>query len=285
MTTFTLKVIALIFMLTDHIGAFIPDMPIYLRFIGRLSAPIFFFCCAIGFSHTKSKTKYLMNLYIAGLLMALVQYFLNIDNNIFRTLFSMCIIIYLIDINKDKEFKTYLCMYLTWQIMSISIIMFLMNQWWFSLDNIALYLLPAFLGNIFYLEGGLSFVVLGIIFYYTRNNKKNMLIGFMSFVLLYFLSYGSSIINIILSQMYLGGGILEFLSNFMQFILEFIIGIQPMNVGIGFNPIVNYFWMMIFSVPFLLLYNGKRGRSFKYLFYIFYPLHIIILFFIGRYIS
>jgi hypothetical protein len=41
-------------------------------------------------------------------------------------------------------------------------------------------------------------------------------------------------------------------------------------------------WMMIAALPFIVLYNGERGRySLKYLFYAFYPLHIWILYFIG----
>ena len=31
------------------------------------------------------------------------------------------------------------------------------------------------------------------------------------------------------------------------------------------------------AIPFLFLYNGKRGRNLKYLFYIYYPLHIFVL--------
>lgn len=38
-------------------------------------------------------------------------------------------------------------------------------------------------------------------------------------------------------------------------------------------------WMMIAALPFIILYNGERGRySLKYLFYAFYPLHIWILY-------
>ncbi|MBK7179996.1 MAG: TraX family protein [Candidatus Promineifilaceae bacterium] len=41
-------------------------------------------------------------------------------------------------------------------------------------------------------------------------------------------------------------------------------------------------WMMIAALPFIIMYNGERGRySLKYFFYAFYPLHIWILYFIG----
>ena len=40
-------------------------------------------------------------------------------------------------------------------------------------------------------------------------------------------------------------------------------------------------WMMIAALPFIILYDGERGRySLKYLFYAFYPLHIWFLYFI-----
>lgn len=40
-----------------------------------------------------------------------------------------------------------------------------------------------------------------------------------------------------------------------------------------------YQWMMIAALPFIMLYNGERGRhSLKYLFYTFYPLHIWVLY-------
>jgi len=43
----------------------------------------------------------------------------------------------------------------------------------------------------------------------------------------------------------------------------------------------DYRWFVLSAIPFLLLYNGKRGRSFKYFFYIFYPIHIWILYYLS----
>lgn len=60
MTTSRLKYTALIFMTIDHIGAFIPGTPIWLHYIGRLAAPIFFFVAVEGIMHTVNRKKYLL---------------------------------------------------------------------------------------------------------------------------------------------------------------------------------------------------------------------------------
>ena len=53
---------------------------------------------------------------------------------------------------------------------------------------------------------------------------------------------------------------------------------------IGVSGSANYQWLMIFSLPLLWLYNGQRGQSapaLKHFFYLFYPLHIWIIYLIG----
>nr|WP_242996453.1 TraX family protein [Clostridium indicum] len=52
-----LKILALIFIFLDHIAEFIPGVPIWLHWIGRVSAPIFFFCMVWGFNGTTSYLK------------------------------------------------------------------------------------------------------------------------------------------------------------------------------------------------------------------------------------
>ena len=49
--------------------------------------------------------------------------------------------------------------------------------------------------------------------------------------------------------------------------------------------ILNPQWMMVFSLPFILMYNGKRGKNIKYFFYVFYPIHIWVLYIIGYFIE
>ncbi|HBC26527.1 MAG TPA: hypothetical protein DC013_03865, partial [Ruminococcaceae bacterium] len=125
MSTTALKLIALVLMVIDHTGEFIPNMPVALHWIGRLSAPIFVFCTVEGFSHTRSKKRYMLRLYTAGVLMGLLDRLVPyighaipnfspektwIQNNIFRTLFCILVICFLIDLfqKKDKNFKKYL---------------------------------------------------------------------------------------------------------------------------------------------------------------------------------
>lgn len=60
MSTFALKLTALICMLLDHIGFLTGSM--FLRCVGRLSFPIFAFLIARGFEHTRDAKRYMLRL-------------------------------------------------------------------------------------------------------------------------------------------------------------------------------------------------------------------------------
>lgn len=62
MTGFQLKLLAILAMTADHIGAvFFPEIPL-LRWIGRLAMPVLSFFIGEGLRHTRSPRRYLLRL-------------------------------------------------------------------------------------------------------------------------------------------------------------------------------------------------------------------------------
>ena len=62
MTGFQLKLLAMLAMTADHIGAvFFPEIPL-LRWIGRLAMPVLCFFIGEGLRHTRSPRRYLLRL-------------------------------------------------------------------------------------------------------------------------------------------------------------------------------------------------------------------------------
>ena len=41
-------------------------------------------------------------------------------------------------------------------------------------------------------------------------------------------------------------------------------------------------WCMCLALPFMLLYDGEKGHSMKYFFYIYYPIHVYVLLIISQ---
>ncbi len=224
---FQLKMLMAILMLVDHIAQFIPDIPIWFHYLGRIVAPIFFFILVEGFIHTSNRQNYMKRLFIWGavmfggswLLELILPYDQYIPNNIFLSLASCFALLYIIDLHRiteDSKVKIKLTIY-------VIIIGFL-----------ALFTEASFIG-----------IGMTLIFYYFRKNKLALSISYIA-----------------LSSLFAFGG----------FSYENLF-------------LLNYQWMMVFSLPFILLYNGERGRSLKYFFYVFYPAHIWALYIIGYFLS
>lgn len=68
MSALSLKVLALVTMLIDHVGAVFFPQHIFLRYIGRLSFPIYAFLIAEGFVHSKNRWKYFLRLFVFGII-------------------------------------------------------------------------------------------------------------------------------------------------------------------------------------------------------------------------
>lgn len=73
------------------------------------------------------------------------------------------------------------------------------------------------------------------------------------------------------------------LSHGMEYLLSIIGGISPMDVG-GNIFTIQYQWIMVLALPLILSYNHQRGKKCKYLFYIFYPIHIILLWLLSNFV-
>ena len=109
-TSYSLKVLALLLMTLDHIyyylGSGILPIPHIFTLLGRISAPLFLFAMAEGFSHTHDRMAYLKRLYLASVLMSvgndLVNSFLPhpngamVINGMFATLFIVGLYIWAI---------------------------------------------------------------------------------------------------------------------------------------------------------------------------------------------
>lgn len=89
MSSFFLKIFALIFMIIDHTGyVLFPDQIIF-RIIGRLAFPLFAYQMAVGYSHTKNKPKHILKLLLFAILCQIPS---NLMNALYSTEISLNII-------------------------------------------------------------------------------------------------------------------------------------------------------------------------------------------------
>ena len=262
MSIFGLKVMALVFMVFDHLAEFFPNlMPLEMRWIGRMSAPIFMFCMVQGLVHTSSRKRYLMRLYIGSFIMEVGSFALNIifsdsvvpiTNNIFATLFLIAALITGYESIKQKKQKVFFGLtFLLIQTAIVILIIFIITRFYSNMDSMAIVAYGCSIGgilpNIIFCDGSFLWVILGILMYYFRKSKKTFILMYVSF----------SLIQILFSLPY---------------------GLNWKNLFY-----TNYQWMMIVSLPIILLYNGTRGKKIKYLFYIFYPVHIWAIFIMSNF--
>lgn len=306
MTATALKIIALITMTLDHIGLILPDMPIGLRYIGRISPPIFFFCMAESLANTKNRKRYLLRLYLCGIGMEIfnrimiyvchVQSASDVTMNIFSVLFASAAWISILEWSR-RRYGRYLrgiLIIILWQL-SISLLMAVCTicPWYnqLSLESFT----RAIWGIQMFHSSDTHYALLGVAFFLVRNQKhaKNRDTGRKEFTAFYLavsiipalIRYSNVFQSIFNKADHVIAYQLPKQIGFMKIPLQIVVGLAEAMIDmLGFeahypnqNRELSYFiqndyqWMMIAALPFLLLYNGKRGKGIKYFFYIYYP--------------
>lgn len=162
MSSFLLKMFAIITMSIDHIGLALFNNNLIYRSIGRIAMPIFAFQVGIGFSKTHSKPKYILRMFITALisqlpffLMLYASGVLNYSLNICFTFTIALTTLYFIDLGKNNK------------------LFYLVS------------LFPLLLSLVIPMDYGIYAVLLVLLFYLSKNNKFIITIGMIAITVFY----------------------------------------------------------------------------------------------------
>ena len=286
MSIILLKMIALISMTIDHMGLFLFDQFFLFRIIGRISAPIFMFSSTEALKHINNKWRYIIRLYFFSIICAILQSALQIDNNFIRCLFETCVVIVVLENIKEKK---YLFLWGAWQVLAYITVFYICYT--MGENYITMALIPTIFGSLFLCEGGVVFIIIGIIFYYSKNKRELIFAYIMVCIVILFLT-STNYISLVIFYMNRITilGISIYLGDFLELLLNTTAAIiAPMNIGKSVLYENNQ-WLMIIAFPFFAVYNGKYSSAAKStilykieknIFYIYYPAHILVLHFIS----
>ena len=258
---FQLKYIALIAMVFDHIHYFFDytgKIPIWFAMIGRLAAPLFLFSVIEGFIHTRNRKKYFLKIYSLAILMGFIQFgfyqFLHplvrpdgfFPQNMMLSSFAILLVALqgIAWIQEKKYLKGIPTLLFPILLPWLMVPFYLLGQdkpiFTLFLNFLNFTVLPT---HTSISDGGTWLLLTGIAMYLCHKNLKKEVLAFVSVSLVWVL------MAIVLSR-----------PSFHDLMFKYIE------------------WMEIFAAPLMLSYNGQRGKGSKYLFYVFYPTHIYLLY-------
>ena len=217
----SLKLIAMISMVFDHVGDMFFPGALWMRMIGRLAMPLFSFCIAEGYAHTKNKQRYLLRMGV----FALVS-----------------------EIPFDLAFE---------------------GRVGLGHQNIMLSFFLAILAL--------------MLFDRIRGEGKEHAVGKTLLGILCVCAV--AVLALVLRADYT---LFAVLAVFLFYVLRNRHPLLRCGVGVGFLALtrtVGYYRATGLSLIPLLLYNGKRGRGLKWLFYAFYPGHLLLLYLLKTFLG
>ena len=215
-----LKIIAMISMVFDHVGdIFYPGL-LWPRMIGRLAMPLFSFCIAEGYSHTRNKKRYLLRMGIFALVseapfdLAFTGKLNLTHQNIMLTFFLSILALMLFDLIRGPR----------------------------DADT-------------------------------NKYSSGRTVLGCTAVTVM-------AVVALLLKADY---SVFAVIAVFLFYVF---MGVRPIirdAVGVAFLALtrtMGYYCTTGLSIIPLLLYNGQKGRGLKWLFYLFYPGHLLLLYFL-----
>nr|WP_276939334.1 TraX family protein [Helcococcus sueciensis] len=283
MTASILKLIAIISMTIDHIGAYLfysgsdivsPQGINLMRSIGRMALPIFAYFLVVGYFKTRDIKKYISRIHLFAIIsqipFTLAFYyenyyvyesvnFIEYDYKWLLAIIPMIAFYYVLIL--DRKFDISLVyVSIAWLITPINT----------SVNGY--FLLTGYELNIFY-ELGLALILFEYFNLLKTRHKNNI---FMYIIIA---------ILVILSYYYIGG-----IANYGYNAIALMIALYLTKGTKYYQSFIVFLWgyymyswnmtniiFIVLTCILLLTYNGKKGSNLKYLFYTFYPIHITIL--------
>ena len=233
----SIKIIALISMIIDHVGYVIFPQVKLLHIIGRLAFPLFAYFIAEGCRYTKNKLKHFVLILSLGVLFQSV-YFLYLDRNdifnIFITFSLSILLIYALEEAKCNYFES---------------------------------------KKLFVFSTALFLFLLAFVFVVCK--KINIDYGFFGVILPLFVSWTYTPATRYAKK-------LKKIDNNNLRLISFTLGVILLALS---KPPALQLIFGLGAVPIIFLYNGKKGKlNLKYMFYIAYPAHMVIIYFLSKFI-
>ena len=274
LSTSTIKWIALFFMTLDHIAAFGFEIHIVgrfynpLRLAGRIAAPLFLFALVQGLRHTSSRPKFLLRLYLAGMGTELFVAATNLlfgeivgystPGNIIFTFFYVALYSWAVEgvvegvvegfrkHNWRGAALSLLCCVLPLLAQPLRLALWEMPRMGDGVAAMFLThnLIDSFLPTLNSVDYGGGMIFLGVMLYFAKTKGRQCGV-FAAFCLV-------CMAGAVAGRFYYP------IQDFSYFTMVF------------FDP---FQCRMALALPFMLLYNGQRGRGPKWFFYIYYPAH------------
>lgn len=248
LTGLQLKIIALVGMIIDHINTYFGyqlGFPDWIGWVGRFVAPVFLYLLMEGFIYTSNRSKYFRRLYTGAFVMFLINFAKNIVTKHYYHPVTKEFDGFML-IEGNNIFLTLMCFF---------IIFCLVERFQKNERNKWKYLvllLPMVMVTCF-TEGGLYLLPLGLVLAYFGSSKN------------------ATIWTLTTTSLLLA---IKAVINYYSF-------------GVTYSNLYHYLafdnqFMQWLAVPLILAYNGERGgkgkRWEKDLFYVMYPMHLIVIY-------